>query len=71
VSPADLDAAVTALLQRTRPAQGLPEKVTDPATLARIVALLGPVRGSTPAASPGRCRDSHRLASLEEVVRDL
>jgi hypothetical protein len=71
VSPADLDAAVTALLQRTRAAQNLPEKFTDPVTLARVTALLGPERGSTPAAGPGRCKDSHRLASLEEVVRDL
>ncbi|CAN5827436.1 hypothetical protein BH24ACT2_BH24ACT2_16120 [soil metagenome] len=71
MSPADLDAAVTALLQRTRAAQNLPEKFTDPATLARVVALLDPERDSTPAAGPGRCKDSHRPASLEEVVCDL
>jgi hypothetical protein len=57
VSPADLDSAVTALLQRTRAAQNLPEKVTDPATLARIAVLLDPERDSTPAAGPGRCKD--------------
>jgi hypothetical protein len=69
VSPADLDAAVTALLQRTRPAQGLPEKVTDPGVLAKVAALLGPTRGDTPAAGPGHRVDSRRLGSCEEVSR--
>lgn len=56
MSPADLDSAVTALLQRTRAAQNLPEQVSDPATLARVAALLtAGQRDSTPAAGPG-CR---------------
>jgi hypothetical protein len=48
VSPAELDSAVTALLQRTRAAQNLPEKVTDPAVLARVAALLDRVRVTAP-----------------------
>jgi len=39
----ELAAAARDLVRRARTAQGLPAKVTDPGTIARIVALLQPV----------------------------
>jgi hypothetical protein len=55
--------AAADLVKRTCAAQGLPEKVTDPAVLDGVAALLDPVRDSTPAAGPGRCKDVSRPAS--------
>ncbi|MGI8711574.1 MAG: hypothetical protein ACR2LA_11345 [Acidimicrobiales bacterium] len=40
--------AAVDLVKRTCAAQNLPEQVTDVAVLARVAALLGPARDSTP-----------------------
>lgn len=49
--------AAIGLVRRTCAAQHLPEKVTEPAVLARVAALLGPVRDAAPVSSPGRRKD--------------
>lgn len=50
--PATLVEAAAELVRRSCAAQGLPEKVRDPALLARAALLLGRV----PAAEPARTR---------------
>lgn len=39
----ELYIAACELVRRARAAQGLPDKITDPATIARVAALLEPV----------------------------
>lgn len=40
MTPEEIKAAAAELIQRTRVAQGLPEKVVDPLVIARIVELI-------------------------------
>jgi hypothetical protein len=68
VSPADLDSAVTALLQRTRAAQGLPEKIADVAVLDRVAALLSPERSGAAPVEGGSSTTIIGRAGTREVV---
>jgi hypothetical protein len=61
--------AAADLVKRTCAAQNLPEKVTDPAILAQVAALLDPVRDRDRAAGPGPCKDVSRAASARRRLR--
>jgi len=52
------DPKVVAFVERTTRQQGLPMKVTDPAVIVRVVALLGEGRRPVRAARSGRAAPS-------------
>lgn len=52
MTPEEMDAAVARILKASCAAQGLPEKVTDPAVIAKVAALAKPSTFS-PATLPG------------------
>jgi hypothetical protein len=49
VTDAEMDAAARRLVTESCRAQGIPETVTDPATLTRVAALMRPTTAATPA----------------------
>lgn len=55
------------LVARSTAAQGLPERVTDPGTLARVAVILNAARESTPVAHTGA--DAYTVTTTATVAK--
>jgi hypothetical protein len=60
----DMDAAIERILKASCAAQGVPEKITDPAVVAKVAALAK--QTSTPASSPAAGRPAEAPPPLSE-----